>query len=589
MKTLYWAVRSLRLLVFVPWCVVVSAGIADARRMAYWSPQQLLDKSDLVVIAAPTAVNDTQERVGLPGLTSQPAIGVETKFHVLAVLKGDKALKEFALHHYRRDGAIVPNGPSLVCFEPITLSSVKQPQTVLLFLVRETDGRYAPTVGQVDPAWHGIYLLGSGKWAVLPAVRPSTPDDDKTMRGMPWVVSNEKPNPRSNEAYAKWEQGPAPTQQPMVQNVDRHTFNIDFGPSRSTPSKMVGPAAAGKTGDFWNTVGSAWDDDHTESELKWATGEPAPITVRMVNLAGTWQFDGQMGIRCQMMDDFNYPKNNQGGNAKVVLGRVPAGSYDLYIYGHGVDPTYFGDYTLTIGSRNFGRKATSNQFNGAEQKEWVEGGQYVKYSDIDVRSGEDMEILIRPGGEMSDGVRAFADAIIFGLQLVPKTETPRYEPSGPVNQGRRIRSEHNVPLLIASQGRTPQTEPSSKVSVRIISAQYPRLKVAVTNNSEQSLRFWEQWNSWGWFNLSFCAVLKDGQVVHVSAPPRGWDRNYASTAAIGPHQEWTLGVDVGDSRRFRPDDVRYISAVYCIKPTNEGAKQQVWTGVAVSPWVAPTP
>jgi hypothetical protein len=113
----------------------------------------------LVVLASAVAANDTTERV-LPGFGGQPAVGVNTRFAVSAVIKGDKRLKDFVLHHYRlgRGGMKLPNGPNLVSFA----IPAKEPQarrTFILFLVREKDDRYAPVVGQTDPGL-GIMELG---------------------------------------------------------------------------------------------------------------------------------------------------------------------------------------------------------------------------------------------------------------------------------------------------------------------------------------------------------------------------------------------------------------------------------------------
>ncbi|HWB08700.1 MAG TPA: hypothetical protein VG826_05735 [Pirellulales bacterium] len=133
--------------------VLASSGIVDARAVATWSYQKLFDESDIVVIATPTATSDTSEKSpGLDGF-GQPVVGVETKFTVSAVLKGDKKTEAFVLHHYRDDGGLVPNGPCLVSFDP------EKKRTYLLFLVREDDGRYAPTFGQVDPAVCGISVV----------------------------------------------------------------------------------------------------------------------------------------------------------------------------------------------------------------------------------------------------------------------------------------------------------------------------------------------------------------------------------------------------------------------------------------------
>ena len=93
--------RTLRSLVLAA-VFIASAASVSARLMGAWSYQQLLDKSDLVAIAVPVVTNDTKEEADLPGYTAIRAIAVETHFKVLAVLKGDKATKEFVLRSLSR-------------------------------------------------------------------------------------------------------------------------------------------------------------------------------------------------------------------------------------------------------------------------------------------------------------------------------------------------------------------------------------------------------------------------------------------------------------------------------------------------------
>jgi hypothetical protein len=143
--------------------LALAATVADARLIATPSHQELLDKSDLVVIAFATSTRDTGERTELAGITvTMPdnktrgfaVAGLETRFQVSAVLKGGKPLEAFVLHHYRQaveEPTI--NGPMLAAFEP----DKRIPH--LLFLVREKDGRYAPACGQADPAYLCIHAL----------------------------------------------------------------------------------------------------------------------------------------------------------------------------------------------------------------------------------------------------------------------------------------------------------------------------------------------------------------------------------------------------------------------------------------------
>jgi hypothetical protein len=140
------------------------ATAAGARIIHMPSYQELLDTSDLAVIAVPIATRETAERSELPGMTVTTAdnktigiaaVGVETRFRVETVLKGKKGLREFVLHHYSAvDSGPIINGPMLAVFEP------GKNAAFLLFLVREKDGRYAPTAGQGDPAYTSIHALG---------------------------------------------------------------------------------------------------------------------------------------------------------------------------------------------------------------------------------------------------------------------------------------------------------------------------------------------------------------------------------------------------------------------------------------------
>ena len=175
---------------------------------------------------------------------------------------------------------------------------------------------------------------------------------------------------------------------------------------------------------YWsNSVAASWNDDHTEAGLKAATGEPSPIEAQLINLGGCWGNGGGMGIKDPMLDTFNYPAGNKGGDSTVILYDVPAGKYNVYIYGHGSDPEYpqyNGDYTVMVGDHSYGRKPTSQGLDALRNKKWVEGSQYVKFPGVKVSEGDKLEILIRPGGQVSDHTgRLFSDAMICGLQLVP--------------------------------------------------------------------------------------------------------------------------------------------------------------------------
>jgi hypothetical protein len=142
------------------------ASATQARIVRIIRYSELFKKADLVVIAQPlTKTIDTKEQTYFDDLIQTdkggrrspvPAIGVETTFDVLDVLKGSKTLTRFVLHHYRDISGIELDGPATVSFDP---SDPERRRDILLFLVREKDGRYEPYDGQTDPSNRSIFAL----------------------------------------------------------------------------------------------------------------------------------------------------------------------------------------------------------------------------------------------------------------------------------------------------------------------------------------------------------------------------------------------------------------------------------------------
>jgi hypothetical protein len=75
-------------------------------------------------------------------------------FSISVVIKGEHAAKQFVLHHYRPT-AVAIDGANFVSFDDVRL-----PSDILLFLVKEQNGRYAPYGGQTDPGVQAITALG---------------------------------------------------------------------------------------------------------------------------------------------------------------------------------------------------------------------------------------------------------------------------------------------------------------------------------------------------------------------------------------------------------------------------------------------
>jgi hypothetical protein len=134
---------------------------------------------------------------------------------------------------------------------------------------------------------------------------------------------------------------------------------------------------------------------------------------------------------------------------------------------------------------------------------------------------------------------------------------------------------------------------SSDVSVRITSTQpLSRPVVSICNNTESELRVWRDGNSWGWWNVSFCAAMDDGRVIHLQRSiSMSFTTNGPVCEVIAPGKQATrTHIDFEDGYWKLPKDfslgkVRHISAIYFVKPTKESGEKGVWTGIVVSPWV----
>jgi hypothetical protein len=121
----------------------------------------MFDKADFVVVAGILSTKVSSERNALKDIKpSVNVIGVITDLKSRLILKGSNDVETFQLHHYKfqsEDDKLAANSPDLIDFSG-------QHQTFLLFLVKESDGKYAPVTGQTDPASLSVLeLQGSAR------------------------------------------------------------------------------------------------------------------------------------------------------------------------------------------------------------------------------------------------------------------------------------------------------------------------------------------------------------------------------------------------------------------------------------------
>lgn len=134
--------------------------VADARLINSRSFRELCERADIIVVAKPISTKDTAEQIDLRGIRpAVHAVGLSSEFEVSLVLKGDNSLKKLVVHHYRlaNPDQLMQDATGLASFDP------KESKRYLLFLQRESDGRYAP-FDQIDPAWTSILKLSGTEW-----------------------------------------------------------------------------------------------------------------------------------------------------------------------------------------------------------------------------------------------------------------------------------------------------------------------------------------------------------------------------------------------------------------------------------------
>jgi hypothetical protein len=118
-----------------------------------------------------------------------------------------------------------------------------------------------------------------------------------------------------------------------------------------------------------------------------------------------------------------------------------------------------------------------------------------------------------------------------------------------------------------------------------------RFHVVVTNVSRDPQRLWTTLNSWGYYNVRFEVIDKNGTLLHtIRKKPVSWSENTPGCYDIQPGEHAVFEVeftsDVWDLTFLageKPGEHRVrMRAVYEIHPSRESEKYKVWTGAIAS-------
>ena len=129
---------------------------------------------------------------------------------------------------------------------------------------------------------------------------------------------------------------------------------------------------------------------------------------------------------------------------------------------------------------------------------------------------------------------------------------------------------------------------TARQGIRII-GQGSHFHVVIENDSKETVRLWEEWNSWGYFNLTFELFDTTGKSLgEIQKKPTLWTRNFPSYLELKPNQLHVIDVDLhpkGDwnmpikpmGAREGPNKYR-LMVNYSVPVDEESKKYRVWTG-----------
>ena len=114
--------------------------------------------------------------------------------------------------------------------------------------------------------------------------------------------------------------------------------------------------------------------------------------------------------------------------------------------------------------------------------------------------------------------------------------------------------------------------------------------VVVQNTSNETIRLWEEWNSWGYYNLTFEVFDVNGKLLGVAQKkPQNWTVNFPSFLELKPKQVHVIDVyfhsfdwdaPIKPILANQAKSKYSLVANYSIAACSDSAEHGVWNGVS---------
>jgi hypothetical protein len=176
----------------------------------------------------------------------------------------------------------------------------------------------------------------------------------------------------------------------VVEPVIGLLWDVDFqGGTNLAVSQEVGFAVAGQTAnDFWNCYTrddgqGGWRYNGSLTNLSLADGTITPVGLMVTNGPGAWT----SGSSDAMYNAYIYPFS---GIMTVTVTNLPEGIYEILPYANDAS------FELSVGSGSYGVRAC-HDYSPSGTPVWMEGVQYVRYTNVQVHAGQPLVLTVSPG------------------------------------------------------------------------------------------------------------------------------------------------------------------------------------------------
>ncbi len=262
----------------------------------------------------------------------------------------------------------------------------------------EADGiTYGPEATTTDSSWLSVTWTEGSQYVLLkdvsvsagsPLVIRSSPGDS----GYAFLNGFQIRQTSKHAKKPKSEIAPKPPKKALM--------NLDLG----SATAWAGTAATGNgPSDYWNYSYAPYQYFAELFDLQWSTGEPSNVSATVENAPGLWNAGHSNG----MMDTFVH--SFWGLPVLLTFNDLPNGTYDVYVYAHGVLNEQNSRISAQADGITYGPETTTTSDSWLSPS-WIEGSQYVLLEGVSVLAGSPLVIQVAPAA-MPDY------AFVNGVQL----------------------------------------------------------------------------------------------------------------------------------------------------------------------------